>query len=145
MKLNIYKQTKARLPRQKLNTIFTKLTNKELPLKKYGQINLIFTTDRKLKELNNQFRGINRSTDVLSFNIDPPDHADNIYGEIYIAVPYAAKQAIQYGNMLNDELLRLFCHGLLHLFGYDHKENPSAKVMQERELFYLKNFKVSNL
>lgn len=145
MRLNIYKQTKVRLPRQKLNDIFTKLTNKELPHKKFGQINLIFTADHKLKELNNQFRGINKPTDVLSFNIDPPDHDDNIYGEIYIAVPYAAKQALQYGNPLNEELLRLFCHGLLHLFGYDHEKSPSAKVMQERELFYLKNFKVSNL
>ena len=145
MKLNIYKQTKVRLPRQKLNAIFLKLVKKELPLKKDGQINLIFITDRKMKELNNQFRSINNPTDVLSFNIDPPDHVNNTYGEIYIATAYAAKQAEQYGNTTNDELLRLFCHGLLHLFGYDHDNNPSAKEMQRRELYYLKNFKVSNL
>jgi probable rRNA maturation factor len=145
MKLNIFKQTEVRLPRQKLNILFTKLVNKELPRGKKGQINLIFTTDRKMKVLNYQFRSINDPTDVLSFNIDPPDHADNIYGEIYIAVPYAAKQAKQYGNPFRDELVRLFCHGLLHLFGYDHDKDPSAKAMQERELYYLNDFKVSNL
>jgi len=145
MKLNIFKQTKVRLPRQKLNSIFIKLVKKELPRNKDGQINLIFITNQKMKELNKQYRGISRPTDVLSFNIDSSDHADNIFGEIYIATPYAVKQANQYGNTINDELLRLFCHGLLHLFGYDHENNPSTKVMQERELYYLKNFKVSNL
>ncbi len=145
MKLNIFKQTEVRLPRQKLNSLFAKLVKKELPRLKKGQVNLVFINDKKMKELNNQYRKMNRPTDVLSFNIDPPDHPDNIYGEIYIAVPYSVKQAMQYDNTINDELLRLFCHGLLHLFGYDHKKNPSAKVMQERELYYLKNFKVSSL
>ena len=143
MILNIYKQVEIRLPRQRLNSLFSRLIKKELPKGKEGQINLIFTNDRKLKELNNQFRGINRPTDVLSFNIDPADHIDNIFGEIYIAIPYASKQAIQYGNSLYDELLRLFCHGLLHLFGYDHEEDSTAKVMRQREQYYLINSKVS--
>ena len=76
-------------------------------------------------------------TDVLSFNIDEISQEDGIFGEIYISVSAARKQAFSYGATLNEEILRLFCHGMLHLFGYDHMNKKDEKIMKEKENLFL--------
>jgi len=78
-----------------------------------------------------------QSTDVLSFNIDLPEDTGNIFGEIYISVPTATRQAKRAGHSVLREYLRLSCHGLLHLFGYDHEKQSDAAVMLKRENHFL--------
>ena len=137
MQLNVFKEKPIHLPRKRLNLLFYKIASKELSKKSKGVINLIFTTDKQMHELNKSFRNKDRSTDVLSFNIDEPENDNSIFGEIYISINMAKKQAISYNASLTEETLRLSCHGMLHLMGYDHIKKNDKKRMKEKEKFYL--------
>ncbi len=138
MKLNLYKQVEVRLPRARLLRLFDTVYRRESPASRHGHVNLVFTTDARLRQLNRQYRGKDKPTDVLSFNIDEPKSAESVFGEIYISVPIARKQAAGYGAPLSEELLRLACHGFLHLLGYDHHKSADERVMKNREDRYLK-------
>ena len=105
------------------------LSLKELRLGK-AELSVLFTGDSGIKELNRQYLGKNRPTDVLSFPMDDP----SIIGDIVISVDRAREQSKEFGVSLNEELARLLVHGLLHLLGYDHvKGGSQAKRMRERE------------
>ncbi len=136
MRLHLFKETDVRLPRKKLEALFAAVTGEEAA---HGaaDVNVVFTTDPALRKLNKQFRQIDRPTDVLSFNIDDADDAGGTFGEIYISVPTAQRQAADYGAPLAEELVRLTCHGLLHLFGYDHHREDDAARMKAREEHFL--------
>jgi probable rRNA maturation factor len=120
--------------------LFATITAEETESGNSGHVNLILTDDHQMQDLNRQFRNIDHTTDVLAFNIDEPDESENTFGEIYISIPTAMKQAQQYGATNSQELLRLVCHGLLHLFGYDHRHNGEARKMKAREEHYLGQF-----
>src|SRR5512134_2001149 len=93
MKLNILKDTWARVPAKLIQRLFEEMIEKEADPSWRGQINLIFVDDRKIRRLNSKFRGKTKATDVLSFNLDSPDSNENIFGEVYISVDTAARQA----------------------------------------------------
>jgi probable rRNA maturation factor len=78
---------------------------------------IAFVSDQRIRELNKQFRGIDKATDVLSF----PSDEQNELGDIAISVQTAARQARENGLTLNGEIAQLILHGLLHLSGYDHE------------------------
>jgi probable rRNA maturation factor len=80
---------------------------------------IAFVSDKRIRELNRQFRGIDRATDVLSFPTDGPDESN--LGDIAISVETAAAQAKENGLSFDDEIAQLILHGLLHLSGYDHE------------------------
>jgi probable rRNA maturation factor len=80
---------------------------------------IAFVSDKRIRELNRQFRGIDKATDVLSFPADGPDELN--LGDIAIATETAATQARENGLSFNDEIAQLILHGLLHLSGYDHE------------------------
>jgi len=82
---------------------------------------IAFVSSRRMRQLNKRYRGIDRSTDVLSF----PNGGDLVddkssLGDIAIAVDEAEKQARQNGLEFEQEIAQLILHGLLHLCGYDH-------------------------
>lgn len=99
---------------------------------------LIFIGDAKMKKLNLQFRGKNKTTDVLSFPIEAD--GKRVEGEIYISLPQAKRQASLFGNKTEGEILRLAAHGFLHLLGYDHHTIEEQGKMFKREEKYLKGF-----
>ena len=78
---------------------------------------IAFVSDKRIRELNRQFRGIDKATDVLSF---PAEEESNL-GDIAISVETAAAQAKENGFSFEDEISQLILHGLLHLCGYDHE------------------------
>ena len=80
---------------------------------------IAFVSDKRIRELNRQFRGIDKPTDVLSFPADGPDELN--LGDIAISAETAAAQAKENGLSFNDEIAQLILHGLLHLSGYDHE------------------------
>ena len=102
-------------------------------------VNLALVSDAKIKKLNNEYRNVDRVTDVLSFPMidnfenlqNEPDFAlgqVNI-GDIYINLQRAKQQAQEYGHSLKREFCFLALHGLLHLLGYDHIEKKDEKQM----------------
>jgi probable rRNA maturation factor len=80
---------------------------------------IAFVSDKAIRRLNRQFRGIDKATDVLSF---PADDADELnLGDIAISVDTATAQAKENGLTFEEEVAQLILHGLLHLSGYDHE------------------------
>jgi len=102
-----------------------------------SSVTIAFISDKKIRELNRQFRGVDRATDVLSF---PSDSGDAEMGDIAISVETATKQANQNGLTLDGEIAQLILHGLLHLSGYDH-ENDNGE-MNRLELRLRKKLKI---
>ena len=136
MDLSIFKEIPVRVPAKRLRLLFDMVSSSEAP-RQTGEINLVFTTDAGMRRLNKQYRGLDKTTDVLSFNLDEPSDDSGTFGEIYISVPTADRQAKEYGHGRYEEHLRLACHGFLHLFGYDHEEPGQEKAMQKREKYFL--------
>src|ERR1041384_415550 len=80
---------------------------------------IAFVSDKRIRELNRQFRGVDNATDVLSFPADGPDELN--LGDIAISAETAAVQAKENGLSFDGEIAQLILHGLLHLSGYDHE------------------------
>ena len=80
---------------------------------------IAFVSDKKIRELNRQFRNIDKATDVLSFPSDEPGDMD--LGDVAVSVDTAAAQAKENGLRFDEEIAQLILHGLLHLSGYDHE------------------------
>ncbi len=102
-----------------------------------AELSIVFVGDRKMKELNSSYRGIKKTTDVLSFEAGIPviSGTDIILGDIVISVPKAEAQAEEYGTGFYEELYRLLIHGTLHLLGYDHVNSAGqARKMEKKEL-----------
>jgi probable rRNA maturation factor len=137
VKLQVFKATRARLPISRIRRLFELVVRRERRTRLPGQINLIICSDAHIRGLNRRFRGIDRATDVLSFNLDSNRGTDQVQGELYISYPYTRRQALRLGRSVYDEYLLLFCHGLLHLFGHDHdtvKRERAMFALQERYL-----------
>ena len=97
-----------------------------------SEFNIIFVSSDKIHEINKEYRGIDRVTDVISFALE--DNKDieldhRLLGDIYICVSRAHEQAIEYGHSFLRELSFLSIHGLLHLLGYDHMEKADEEIM----------------
>ena len=105
-----------------------------------ASLGLLFCGDRTMRRLNRDFRGKDRTTDVLSF----PDAGDPggmeleqegrpFLGDIAVSLPQCLRQAAERGVDPGDELVRLLVHGVLHLLGYDHIEPADRKRMVPQE------------
>jgi len=106
--------------------------------KSQSSATIAFVSDKKIRELNRQFRGIDKVTDVLSFPSDAPDEHD--LGDIAVSVDTAAVQAKENGLEFDEEIAQLILHGLLHLAGYDHETDNGE--MNRLELRLRKNLAI---
>lgn len=99
-----------------------------------GEVALTLCNDEYIKELNNDYRGINSVTDVLSFpTLDfEPIGGYSILGDIVISLPRASMQAEEYGHSLKRELCFLCVHSSLHLLGYDHVDDEDGRIYMEK-------------
>jgi len=102
-------------------------------------LQIIFTGDTVLRDLNHRYRHKDRTTDVLSFHIPGVPGLEPEGGEIYISLPQARRQARRFRHSLEAELKRLVVHGTLHLLGFDHQRAAEARLMQARERHYLRH------
>lgn len=100
-----------------------------------AEVSLSIVENEEIQALNQQYRGMDKPTDVLSFPQESAglDIGINILGDIVISLPKAREQAEEYGHSLERELGFLACHGMLHLLGYDHMNEDEAKVMYEKQ------------
>ena len=126
-----------------------------------AEINLTLTDNKGIREINKNFRNIDRPTDVLSFPMveyeSPadfsgiedqaddtvnPDTGEVMLGDIVISVEKAKEQAVEYGHSEKREYAFLIVHSMLHLFGYDHMEEKEAEEMQEHQRRILAQLKI---
>jgi probable rRNA maturation factor len=100
-------------------------------------VTIVLTDDAALQALNRDFRGQDRPTDVLSFPVDPADHAPGeapYLGDVVIAVGQATLSARAAGHDVEDELALLAVHGLLHLTGHEDDTDSGAAAMVRLEI-----------
>ncbi len=92
-----------------------------------------------MKKLNTLYRGVGRTTDVLSFPIyenaaEMPADREFLLGDIVINLPAAERQSLEHRVTLYEEVRRLLIHGFLHLLGYDHEKSAyKGGKMRRRE------------
>ncbi|MBJ6363111.1 rRNA maturation RNase YbeY [Paenibacillus sp. GCM10012307] len=115
-----------------------------------GEVALTFVDDAEIHQLNKEYRGIDRPTDVLSFamleegeneleivfEVESEEELDpfsGILGDIIISVEKAQQQSEDYGHSFERELGFLFVHGFLHLIGYDHQDEEAEAVMTAKQ------------
>lgn len=105
-----------------------------------AEVSIVYVEDGEMRNLNRNYRGINKSTDVLAFPMNEGRFASinpDLLGDIVISVPRANLQAEAADHSLERELTTLLIHGLLHLFGYDHENDKDEAVMKEMETEYM--------
>jgi probable rRNA maturation factor len=97
---------------------------------------IAFVSDRKMRQLNKEFRGKDKTTDVLSFpfEADEFDTGEDFLGDIVISLEQAARQSAENGFDLATEIKQLILHGILHLCGYDHETDDGEMNRRELEL-----------
>lgn len=95
--------------------------------------NVIIINDEEIHKLNKKYRGIDRSTDVITFALedqkDGPLLGVRMLGDIYISYDKVITQALEYGHSKTREICFLAVHGLLHLLGYDHMKKEDEEKM----------------
>lgn len=112
-------------------------------------VNILLTDDDEIKELNTEYRGINKTTDVLSFpmidwkkpanykeltdDLFDPFTGELILGDIAISVQKIISQSEEYGHSKRRELGFLVAHSMLHLLGYDHMNNEERLIMEAKQ------------
>jgi probable rRNA maturation factor len=102
--------------------------------KDFVEVNYIFCSDERLREMNVEFLDHDYYTDVITF----PYAEDAVHGDVFISSERVADNAQSLGVAFEHELCRVLVHGVLHLAGYLDKTEEAEKVMREREDFYLK-------
>jgi len=104
---------------------------------------IAFVSNRQMRALNKRFRGLNKTTDVLSFPATADELTDSVgtsLGDIAISVEQAEEQARENGLSLDQEIAQLVVHGLLHLCGYDHSTDNGE--MNQLELRLRKKLRI---
>lgn len=110
-----------------------------------AEVSLVFVDDAYIQGLNNQYRGVDSPTDVLSFamlegEIAPGEEEEIILGDVVISLETAGRQAREFGHSFHREVAYLTVHGVLHLLGYDHQEEGKRRRMRQREEEILTRF-----
>ncbi len=115
-----------------------------------GEVSILLVDDNFIKDLNKKYRNIDKITDVLSFALledvldeefNFQDADKNVLGDVVISIDAVLRQAEDYGHSIERELCYLTIHGVLHLLGYDHKQETEKKqmrIVEERILESLK-------
>lgn len=125
------------------------------------EINVVITDNDGIHQVNQEYRNIDRPTDVLSFpmieykeagNFDiidennedvfNPETGELVLGDIMISIEKVKEQALDYGHSELRELAFLTAHSMLHLFGYDHMEEEERNVMEEAQRSIMEGLKI---
>lgn len=97
-------------------------------------VSITYLDDRAMRKLNREHRAINKTTDVLSFPLNPGKGEYQHLGDLVISLPTADKQAEKLGVSRRREVETLIIHGFLHLCGYDHEQDQGEMLTLQAEL-----------
>lgn len=100
------------------------------------EVAITFVSNEHIREINREFRHLDKPTDVLSFPLEEED----ALGDIIISIPRAKEQAQEYGHSFAREMGFLAVHGFLHLLGYDHETAQEEKEMFAKQEQILQEF-----
>lgn len=127
-----------------INTVINKCFEEENLKNTNLYISITLTTPQNIKDINKEYRNIDKETDVLSFPmfeqeeikkiIESKQHiVEDVLGDIVISVKKVQEQAIEYGHSFERELSYMLVHGFYHLMGYDHIKEEDKQKMRPKE------------
>lgn len=97
-----------------------------------ASFSIIIVDNNKIHEINKEYRGIDRPTDVISFALEEDENyevKERLLGDIFISIDKVYEQAKEYNHSVKRELFFLVTHGFLHLLGYDHMKKEDEEIM----------------
>ncbi|MBQ1496074.1 MAG: rRNA maturation RNase YbeY [Bacilli bacterium] len=97
-----------------------------------ASFSIIIVDNEKIHEINKEYRGIDRPTDVISFALEENEDyevKERLLGDIFISIDKVYDQAKEYNHSVKRELFFLVTHGFLHLLGYDHMKKEDEEIM----------------
>lgn len=132
---NLLANPSFKINKKTIDSIFETISN-IVQKEQTWSINIVFLDDFSIQNLNNKYRWINKTTDVLSFwyykkfsNFEKSD----IIWEIIMSEDKIKSQAIEYKLWEEKEFYKLMIHSILHILGYDHEKDEDFKIMQDLE------------
>ena len=134
MKIEINNKTNYRIDLRLVEKV-VKVFARVYKINKNKEISLAFVSDAEIKKLNKSYRGLNKVTDILSFSGD-----GDFFGEIIIDYDQIKRQAADFKNGAEKELIFILTHGLLHLIGYDDKTDKARERMIKMGEKFIKNY-----
>tara|TARA_B100000989_G_scaffold246827_1_gene194052 strand:+ start:198 stop:683 length:486 start_codon:yes stop_codon:yes gene_type:complete len=115
------------------------------------ELSVLIVSSRQIKSINKKYRMINKPTNVLAFPQIEENDFDSInnlktslIGDIVISPGIIKKESNDYFLGFNDHFSHILVHGLLHLFGYDHKNSSDTEIMQKKEISILEKINIKN-
>jgi probable rRNA maturation factor len=134
-KIPVKKSMYATLKQAAVAVLKTCFEDDEIKKIKY-EVSISFVSDEEIRDLNLKYREMDAATDVLSFptiGMPPPGEIFPM-GDVVVSTETAARQAEEYGHSFERELAFLMIHGLLHLVGLNHEEDPAdLEIMEEMQ------------
>src|SRR5689334_5550018 len=110
-----------------------------------AEVSIVLADDAEQRVLNRDWRGIDKSTNVLSFpQIEPFGPVSGLLGDIILARETVEREAAEQGVSLEDHFTHLVVHGFLHLLGYDHMDDDEALAMEGLETQILASLGVAD-
>lgn len=109
--------------------------------------NVIIVDNKRIKEINNEYRHIDKETDVISFALEDDKTFNTkeirLLGDIYISIDKVHSQSREYHHSFKRELFFLATHGFLHLLGYDHMKKSDEEIMFKKQDEILKKYNIN--
>jgi probable rRNA maturation factor len=117
-----------------------------------GELSVVLTDDARIQEINKQFRNQDKPTNVLSFPSVQASVEDTLrsisqhtlLGDIVLSYQVIDREAMDQNKSFEAHLVHLLIHGFLHLLGYDHAEDDTAEIMEQKEIQLLDRFGIEN-
>ena len=110
-----------------------------------AELSIVLTDDEQQRALNRDWRGIDKSTNVLSFpQIEPFGPVEGLLGDVLLARETLEREAVDLGVSFEDHFTHLMVHGFLHILGYDHMDDDEALVMESLETQILASLGVAD-
>lgn len=108
------------------------------------EVSISFVTNEEIRELNKNYRNVDRDTDVLSFPMDDEEDPDGVIllGDVILSTQKIIEQAEYFGHSLEREMIYLTVHSMLHLLGYDHMKDDEKEEMRDREKEIMKSLQL---
>ena len=128
-----------------INSLLEKVVIECLNIEGIGtdyEVSITFVDDKEIQMLNNQYRSVDKHTDVLSFPIYEEDENvpyTPLLGDIVISLETAKRQSEEFGHTIEREVAYLTAHSMFHLLGYDHLEEGDKNEMRQKEKQAMKN------
>lgn len=136
MEIFLQNKTAKQVDEKRIRELVTNIAQEELRSLPDGALNIVLTDDDEIQRINNLYRGKNHPTDILTFEYGLDQ---DVLGDMMISLETVERQAPDFENTFEEELLYIVIHGVLHLLGFEHEETDDISseqmIMKQSEYF----------